>query len=507
MTPTRFATTPFLLALFAAVAAQPTNVFQICKWNVGTLEIEPWRTRAAAALTSARRALSRVLSPHLAIAAILLLLACLLLAPHAAAAHHGTPLLVAGVVGNVTDLQRKLRDVQTRGRELLDRTMARTKAEGRVMTATEKADIQELLAEGTALKERLDMARGDSAFAASFENLTGDMGRSDGRGVRANSVGQRFIDSPTGRDLIRQHRAGIPATSWTSVSSEIELHATTLTEDGGSGGQLIVPQYVPGIVPLPTRRLVIADLFAPGETGSNAVGFMKETTFTNAAATVAEAGTKPESTLVFAAESEAVRKIAHWLPVTEEILEDVPAMRSYIDARLELGVQLKEDDSVLNGTDVAPDLNGILVRAGLAAAVARGADSNADAVIRQIAAIENATNLPVDGIVMNPTNWLSIQLMKDANGNYINGNPFAAPQRPTLWGRPVALTPAIAAGTALVGAFKAGGQIFRKGGLRVEASNSHASFFVNNLVAIRAEERLALVIYRESAFGTVTGLE
>jgi hypothetical protein len=47
---------------------------------------------------------------------------------------------------------------------------------------------------------------------------------------------------------------------------------------------------------------------------------------------------------------------------------------------------------------------------------------------------------------------------------------------------------------------------WRTTGIRVEASNSHASFFINNLVAIRAEERLALAVYREAAFGLVTGL-
>jgi hypothetical protein len=48
--------------------------------------------------------------------------------------------------------------------------------------------------------------------------------------------------------------------------------------------------------------------------------------------------------------------------------------------------------------------------------------------------------------------------------------------------------------------------VFANGGLRVEASNSHQDFFIKNLVAIRAEERLALAVYRPAAFGTATGL-
>ena len=55
-------------------------------------------------------------------------------------------------------------------------------------------------------------------------------------------------------------------------------------------------------------------------------------------------------------------------------------------------------------------------------------------------------------------------------------------------------------------AFGQAAQVFRKGGIRVEASNSHSDFFIKNLVAIRAEERLALAVYRPGAFGEVTGL-
>jgi HK97 family phage major capsid protein len=235
---------------------------------------------------------------------------------------------------------------------------------------------------------------------------------------------------------------------------------------------------------------------------------MKETTFTNAADTVAEGGTKPESTLIFDAVSDQVRKIAHWLPVTEEMLEDVQQARSYIDGRLRVGVQLAEDDQLLQGSGVAPDVLGVLNRPGLTAATVRtDPETAADAIARAIAAVEAASMLPVDGIVMNPINWLSIVLAKTDGGDYIGGSPFETPLVPRLWGRPVAITPAIIAGTALVGSFAGGGgQIFRHGGIRVEASNSHADFFVKNLTALRAEERLALAIYRASAFGTVTAL-
>jgi HK97 family phage major capsid protein len=113
---------------------------------------------------------------------------------------------------------------------------------------------------------------------------------------------------------------------------------TLISEDPASGGPLVVPQYLPGIVPSATRPITVAQLLAGGTTGSNAVAFMRETAFTNNAAPVLEGGVKPESALTFELVTNALKKIAHWIPATDEIVEDVPTLRSYIDARLRLGV-------------------------------------------------------------------------------------------------------------------------------------------------------------------------
>jgi HK97 family phage major capsid protein len=271
-------------------------------------------------------------------------------------------------------------------------------------------------------------------------------------------------------------------------------------------GTLLPPQLLPTIAPGAITPVTVAQLLARGMTDAAALRFIQETTFTNAAATVLEGGTKPESTLAFQEVDATLRKIATWLPATEEILEDVQSMRSYIDARLVQGVAVELDDQLLNGNGVAPNLLGILNTTGLAAAVPVGAGTAADAIATQIAAIYNTTGLMPDGVVLNPTDWLALQLVKATTGEYLGTGPFTAPVSPTLWGLAVAVTPAIAAGTGLVGAFGKAAQLFQKGGIRVEVSNSHSDYFIKNLVAIRAEVRAALAVYRPAAFGTVTGL-
>jgi len=194
------------------------------------------------------------------------------------------------------------------------------------------------------------------------------------------------------------------------------------------------------------------------------------------------------------------------LPCTEEILEDVSGMRSYIDGRLRQGVQLAEDDQILNGNGTPPNFRGILNRSGLAPTLTQGAGENvADAILRQIGAIATTAMVAPTAVVMNPADWFPLQALKTSgSGEYIGGSPFGVVTVPTLWGLPVAVTSGITAKTALVGAFASMAQFFRKGGLRVEASNSHQDFFIKNLVAIRAEERGALAVYRPAAFGKVT---
>jgi HK97 family phage major capsid protein len=427
----------------------------------------------------------------------------------------------------IPQLETDLRAKQAQIKDLMERTMracadhvvaaataTTPEVRGREMTAEEKAAITSLLDEGKAIRAKIDRLRGDESMLEAINGLTGGLalappltgGRADRR-----SLGQQFVTDPAYRAVIAagRHRIG---GSWTSPSVEgagfFDLRATTLGEGAGAGGAALVPPDLqPGIVALGHPRVVVADLIAPGTTDSNIVSYMKETTFTNAAAPVAEGANKPESTLVFALATAPVRKLAHWIPVTEELLEDSAQTQSVVDARLRLGLALAEEDQLLNGTGVAPALLGFNALPGLAADVVRtDPQTNADAIFVQMTAIATNALIMPDGTVMNPANWATIQLSKTSQGAYLGSGPFAAPQVPMLWGVPVAVTPAQVLGTALTGGFRSAAQLFRRGGIRIEASNSHASFFIQNLVAIRGEERLALAVYREAAFGQITTL-
>ena len=515
--------TPMLLALLRGLTL--TTGFHVAyKANargMGIVTLSPWTRRLSDSASRATASLGDwmlgLFGTRQQLVAATLLVGFCLMHPSAEAASGLVCVGVAGTTVNVEQLERDLVKKSAEASALMASTMQTCQAHeetvdgqvvtGRVMTDDEKSAIQALIDEGHAIRARIDRAKGDTSMVAAIERLSEGIASPSAPAaptrVAMKSMGQQFVESEA-FDFFKQgmHRSG---STWRSPS--VELHSTTLDTTTASGGDLIVTDNRPGVLQLLFKRLVVADLLGKGTTNSNSVTYMKETTFTNAAAAVAEGNPKPESTLVFDQVTDLVRKIAHWLPVTDEMLEDVAQIRSYIDARLRLGLDITEEDQLLNGSGTAPNIQGLMNRSGLTPATNRtGSVSNADAIFTAMMAVFNASFVMPTGTVMNPVNWQTTQLSKDGNGNYFGAGPFAGPQPPTLWGLPVAVTPSIVANTALTGAFSSAAQVFRHGGVRVEASNSHADFFVRNLTAIRCEERLALAVYRPGAFSQIRSL-
>lgn len=260
----------------------------------------------------------------------------------------------------------------------------------------------------------------------------------------------------------------------------------------------------PQIVPSAQVRVTVSDLMAPGTTDSNTVTYYEETTFTNAAAETAEGVAKAESTLDFTERTDTVRKIATWIPITDEALNDNRQLRSYVEARLVYMVRQREEAQLITGNGTPPNIQGILNRSGIQTQ-AKGADPTPDAFFKAMMKVRTTGDADPDGHVIHPNDWQDIRLLRTADGIYIWGNPSeAGPER--LWGLPVRVTTGITEGTGLTGAFGTFAQVFRRSGLTVVASTEHASFFVENKVALLAETRLALAVYRPAAFASVTGI-
>lgn len=314
----------------------------------------------------------------------------------------------------------------------------------------------------------------------------------------AKTLGQRVTENEEFKSWLAKGGKG-------RISIEAKAIISALTTDAdGSAGDLIVPMRVPGIVTGPQRRMTIRELLTPGRTASNAVQYVKETGFTNSAATVTEtAGTaKPQSEIKFDIVTAAVTTIAHWVLATKQILDDVPMLQSYLDGRLRYGLMLEEEDQLLNGGGTGTDLNGIYTQAtAYSAPIVPSAAGNMTKVdILRLAMLQaSLAEYPASGIVIHPSDWADIELTKTDDGAYLFANPQGG-TAPRLWGLPVVATQAMTVDKFLVGAFDLGAQIFDRQDATVEISTENSDNFVKNLVTIRGEERLAMAVYRTEAF-------
>ena len=380
----------------------------------------------------------------------------------------------------------------------------------------EKAIAQE----GLKTLEDVDRIGKELGPAVSSMNMSVVSEPQDRAFERVKSLGEMFVESQGYKSVINEFRAngGRFREGFSTGAVALEMKGTLLEGPGGGGGAIAatVPQVVPGVVDKLFQQLTVADLLLSGQATTNSIRYVIEGTATSGAAGVAEGGLKPESALGLTTADEPIKKIATILPVSEEMLEDAPAIQSYINGRLSLFVRIEEERQLLRGTSGGNEVQGLLTSRGIPVYNGGTAAGNrAEQLFKGMNSMRGSALLEPEWTIMNPADWEAIRLLKDNNGQLYGGGPFfgpyGGPQGPatsssqvsgatdSLWSKPVYVTGVLGAGTALVGT-RAAAQVWRRGGLSVDASNSHNDYFQRNLVALRAEERLGLTVYRPTGF-------
>lgn len=259
------------------------------------------------------------------------------------------------------------------------------------------------------------------------------------------------------------------------------------------------------------ERPTIAGWLGSGTLTATSITYYVEALKEGAFAAVAEGGLKPQLHYTYDQVNDTLTKIAGRIKINDEMAEDLPFIVSEINGRLLYDLVMFEEAQLLNGNGTAPQLRGLLNRVGVQTETSVGAADNADAIFRALTKVQTGTGLTADGIVINPLDYQKLRLSKDANGQYFAGGFFTGAYgngtvggAPGVWGQNTVVTSAIAAGTVLVGAGAQGATVYRKGGVRVEATNSNEDDFNYNRISIRAEERIALAVRKPSAFVKVT---
>ena len=384
----------------------------------------------------------------------------------------------------IEQINASLKSVSDQLKAHAERAEKEIKASAKLSEET-RASVDKMLTVQGELQARLQAA----------EQLVAKMDQGGGREDAPLSLGRQFV---TGENF----KAFAGQTSPRGrVDMTVNAAITSLTTDtAGAAGDLVEKTRLPGVVALPQRRMTVRDLIAPGQMDGSTLEYVKETGFTNNAGMVSETVKKPESTLKFDLVTTSARVIAHYMKASRQILSDASQLASIIDNRLRYGLAYKEEQQLLTGDGTGQNLLGIIPQATAFSAPFDPAGTETVIDSLRLALLQSElAEFASTGIVLNPTDWARIELLKDTTGRYIIGNPQGT-LAPTLWGRPVVATQAISVDKFLCGAFQQGAQVFDRWQARVEVATENEDDFVKNMVTILAEERLALAVYRPEAF-------
>jgi HK97 family phage major capsid protein len=273
-----------------------------------------------------------------------------------------------------------------------------------------------------------------------------------------------------------------------------------------SSGAGFAPQAIRSgvVVPAAFQSPTVVDLIPTLTTTQNAFVFMRQTTRTNNAAEAAESvdGTLTslaESAFAYSQISEPVRKLGHFIPVTDEQMEDVEGIDQILRQDMLTGVRQRLSSQILNGNGTAPNLTGFLDDGHTPTDVNASGLFFADAIDKLIEAVRTSGFTEPTAVIVHPSDWHAYRRATTTDGIYIAGHP-SENVAPVIWGLPVVLTTEIAQGSAHCGNYQDYARLVMKRGIELSVSTEHASYFIQGVRAVKAEMRAAFAVLREAAF-------
>lgn len=314
---------------------------------------------------------------------------------------------------------------------------------------------------------------------------------------RAKSAGEQFITSDAFKSLVSRDKERV----------RFEVKNTSITSDLSAlfaDGTTTFPMQRPGVIPGDFAPITIRQRIPTIAVSTNAVNALREASFTNSAAEVAQGALKPESEAEFEQYNVPIQTVAHWMKVSNQLLADAPAIASYINTRMRDGLAQRIERQLLLGNGTTPNLSGLTDAGNFTAYTATSGDNLADAINRAKYALWATGNAP-DTVIVNPADWSAMELARETSGGaYLYGTPGTLAGT-TPFGVAVVMSNHMPQGSFLIGNLAGSATIYQREGATVEAGFVNEDF-TRNLVTLRCEERLALAVDRPSGimFGDIT---
>lgn len=404
-------------------------------------------------------------------------------------------------------------------------------AERRELTEQEQADYKADMLKGRDLLEQIKTAKQDEAILAEAKALADEIGgtaaedlagqKSAAAGLaRVKNLGLEIVNSAEFKAAMAPYKGGSVPERSRFQTDPIAVKGLFTGGDSASAGVFVTPEQTGILEMLGRRPLTIRDLVSKRTTGSDTVEYVVQTAHTNNAAPVPEAtstgplgdgtggtatkvtgGYKPEGSWAFERKTATVKTIAEWVPATKRALADAGQLQGLINDELRKDIAETEEVQILTGDGEGENLPGILSTSGIQS---QAFDTDLFVTARRaITKVRTVGRVVPSAFAFNPEDVEKIDLAREngATGKFLGAGPFAMGPR-TLWGVPVVESEGVAAGEGLLGDFSKA-VLWDREQTTVTMTDSHADFFIRNMVAVLAEERVAFGVTRPAAFATV----
>jgi HK97 family phage major capsid protein len=400
---------------------------------------------------------------------------------------------------------------------------AKADDEGRDFTDDERAQVKQHMDQAQEAKAGLEKAKASATMRQALADLGEGVELQEKSGERRTpsglvvpdakaSLGESFVKSGEYQALMASAPNGVFGKDHRVQSRPVGYKALVTGGSDTSGGAFVTNQMMGlQVGQLAFQRpLRLRDVVTNLTTTSDTIEYVRMTSQTNNATPVAEStatadpgtmnaanGVKPESALAWAKVTTPVRTIAHWIPLTKRALSDAAQVRSIIDAFLRYGLEEELEDQMVSGDGTGENLEGLSNVSGVQA---QAWDTNLLTTTRKARTkVRLVGRSTPNAYLLNPSDLEAIDLLQDNEARYYFGGPQGLGSAGTLWGLPVIETEAVPAGTGYVGDFRKA-VLWDREQASITISDSHANFFIRNMVAILAEMRAAFGVIQPNAF-------
>ena len=366
-----------------------------------------------------------------------------------------------------------------------------------------KLEVAETVEEINAVKEEIEVEKARCAAIAEKSAIM--------EGLKAPEPVKAMSEPEPRRlgDWALKHLdlSGIRAGSAKSAGTGYGFKAYT---DAQTSQQMLVTST--DVVDTAFRDLEVRNLFGAERISGNALKYFilgaREDNSAPSPGTVSENNAKAQFHIVESSETATLQKIAGWFYETDELLEDNAFLASALNNRGLFELDSRIEAYLLSQTLSASGIN--------TDTYAYGSKIDPDTVFEAIMTIKTQSGLNADAVIMHPTDYQAVRLLKTGTGgtigDYYGGGCFYGTSgegvnlRPGLWGLNTIITPSITQGTILVGAFRQGASVITKEneGSRIEIVTGDHDDRISNRVTVIVEERLALAVRRPKAFCKIT---